>query len=391
MRHDPIYLDHAATTPVSPAVLEAMLPYLGNRFGNPSSAHRHGDEARDAVSEARGGIARLLGVSPDELVFTAGGSEANNLALKGVAWALRARGGHIVTSAVEHHAVLGPCRFLEDLGFRVTVLPVDGTGRVDPDDVRKAVTPETVLVSVMHANNEVGTVQPLVEIGRIAKEREILFHTDAVQAFGSLPIPVDEAGIDLLSVSGHKFYGPKGVGFLYVRKGTPLLPLVHGGGQERHRRAGTENVPGIVGIAKAAALVLAKACRETVRQSRLRDRLIAGVTESIEGAVPTGHPVFRLPNNASFCIEGVEGESLVLELAQRGIHASSGSACSSGSGEPSHVLSAMGTPPELAHGMLRLTVGESTDDDAVDTVLDVLPVVVRRLRGITGMTAGNAR
>lgn len=383
MGHSEIYLDHAGTTPVDPAVREAMLPFLGQTFGNPSSVHRFGGEAREAVRRAREGLADALGVRPDELVFTASGSEANNLALKGVAWAMKAQGDHIVTTSIEHHAVLEPCRFLEELGFRVTYLPVNGDGLVDPEEVRRAVTDRTVLISVMHANNEVGTVQPIEEIARVAKERGVLFHTDAVQTFGTVPLDMTAAGIDLLSASAHKFYGPKGVGLLYVRRGTPIKPLVHGGGQECHRRAGTENVAGIVGLATAAQLAFGKAASEAERLARLRDRLIRGITGAIPGVRLNGHPEKRLPNNASFCIDGVEGESLVLELNEHGVAASTGSACSSASGVPSHVLVALGVPPRLAQGSVRLTLGKSTTDEAVDYVLRILPGAAARLREIS--------
>lgn len=391
MKTGPIYLDHAATTPVDPAVRKAMRPYLKGSFGNPSSAHGFGGEAREALRNAREETARLLGVGPDELVFTASGSEADNLALKGVAWALRSKGNHIITTSVEHHAVIEPCRFLEELGFRVTYLPVDGFGRIDPDDVRRAITAETVLVSVMHANNEVGTVQPIAETARIAREREVLFHTDAVQTFGTVPLGRAVADIDLFSASAHKFYGPKGVGLLFVKRGTPLVPLVHGGAQEQRRRAGTENMAGILGLAAAARLALGRAEAESVRLARLRDRLVEGIAGAVDGAILNGHPRRRLPNNVSFCIDGVEGESLVLELSERGVAASSGSACSSGSAEPSHVLKAMGVPAARARGAVRFSLGKSTDDEAVDRVLDVFPKIVRRLRGITAVPVGLLR
>lgn len=378
-----IYLDHAATTPLDARVLEAVLPYLEQEFGNPSSIHDSGRRARSALIEARHAVADILSARDDEIVFTSSGSEANNLALKGVVWAKRAEGDHIITTSIEHHSVLEACHFLEELGFRVTYLPVDGFGLVDPDEVRKTITAGTILISVMHANNEIGTIQPIAEIARVAKEHGVFFHTDAVQTFGTLAIDVWEIGVDLLSASAHKLYGPKGVGLLYVRQGVLLKSLIHGGAQERHRRAGTENIAGIIGLAKALQLAVGKRQPESERLTRLRDRLVRGITDSIDGVCLNGHPTKRLPNNVSICVEGLEGESLVLELNSHGIAASSGSACSSASHEPSHVLVALGLPSRLAQGALRLTLGRSTTGESVERVLEVLPEAVARLRDIS--------
>ena len=376
-------MDYAATTPVHPEVVQAMLPYLTERYGNPSSIHSFGQEARAAVEEAREKVASLIGARPDEIVFTGGGTEADNFALKGVAYALRGKGDHIVTSSVEHHAVLEVCKFLEKEGFKVTYLPVDRYGMVDPEDVRRAITERTVLVSVMHANNEVGTVQPIAEISEIAHERGVYFHTDAVQTAGHIPVDVDELGVDLLSMSAHKLYGPKGVGALYIRKGTRIASFVHGGEQERGRRAGTENVPGIVGFGKAAELAESEREAEATRLSGLRDRLIEGILERIDYVHLNGHPTRRLPNNVHISVEFVEGESMLLNLDLEGIAASTGSACSSGSLEPSHVLLAMGLSHELAHGSLRFTMGRWTAAGDVDRVLEVLPNVVSKLRAMS--------
>jgi cysteine desulfurase len=379
---DLIYLDHAATTPVDPRVLEAMLPYFSGYFGNASSVHPHGETAERAVDWARRTVAEILNASPGEIIFTSGGSESDNLAIKGVAFANRDRRRHIVTTAIEHHAVLHTCRYLaEHHGFRVTEVPVDCTGLVDPRAVEAALGDETILVSVMAANNEVGTLQPIWEIAEIARARGIAFHTDAVQAAGALPLDVAALGIDLLSLSGHKLYGPKGVGVLYARRGTPLHPLIHGGSQEASRRAGTENVPGIVGLATALRLAESERLDYAARTARLRDRLIAGVLDTVPGAILTGHPTLRLPSHASFCFEGVEGEAVLVELGMRGICCSSGSACAAGSNESSHVLAALGLPPALARTALRLTLGRGTTDDDVDCVLGALPEIVVGLRG----------
>lgn len=358
-----------------------MLPFLVGRFGNPSSIYRSGREARRALDEARDTIASLIGAdSPREIIFTSGGSEADNLALKGAAWACRHRGRHIVTSAIEHHAVLHAARFLEAHGFAVSYVPPDADGIVSPGAVAEAIRDDTVLISVMHANNEVGTVQPVREIAALAKERGVLFHTDAVQTVGQIPVAVSELGCDLLSLSAHKFYGPKGVGALYVRRRTPLEPLIHGGGQEQERRAGTENVAGVVGMAKA----LQKACatmRETSdRVARLRDRLEQGLLHRVPRSRRNGHPQRRLPGHLNIAFEGIEGETLLLNLDMQGIEASSGSACTSGSIEASHVLLAMGRTREEALGSIRFSLGKRNTEDEVDRVLEVVPAVVERLR-----------
>ncbi|GBD10786.1 Cysteine desulfurase IscS [bacterium HR23] len=387
----PIYLDHAATTPVRPEVLEAMLPYFTMRFGNPSSIHSLGQEARKAVEDARETVARILGCRASEVVFTSGGTESDNSALKGVALALRHIGSHIVTSAVEHHAVLHTCHQLEQLGFQTTLVPVDRYGMVDPDTVGRAITERTILVSIMYANNEVGTIQPIADIARVVKERgkalgrTIPFHTDAVQAAGFLDLQVDALGVDLLSLSAHKFHGPKGVGVLYIRRHTPFEPLLMGGGQERERRSGTENVPGIVGLAVALALAEEERPQVVPRLTRLRDHFIAGVQERVPGAILNGHPTQRLPNNAHFCFPGVEGEPILLGLDMEGICASSGSACSTGSLEPSHVLMAMGVPPDIARSSVRFTLGRDTTEAEIERVLTVLPDLVQRLRALPSM------
>jgi cysteine desulfurase len=380
---EPIYLDHAATTPTRPEVLEAMLPYFQARFGNPSSIYGLGREARQAIDQARDSVASVLGCRPAEVLFTSCGSESDNLAVKGVAYASRQRGNHLITTQVEHHAVLHTCEWLERYaGFEVTYLPVDRFGVVDLAALEAAITDRTVLVSVMLANNEVGTIQPLRAIADLVRPRGTLLHTDAVQGGGALDLNVDALGVDLLSLSGHKFYAPKGVGILYVRQGTPLLPQMQGGGQERNRRAGTENVPYIAGIGTALRLAAEELPSSAARAVALRDRLIQGVLERVPGAHLTGHPTERLPNNASFAFEGIEGEALLLSLDQLGICASTGSACTSGSLEASHVLKAMGLAPDLAQGSLRLSLGKDTDEDQIDRTLEALPATVERLRSV---------
>lgn len=374
-----IYLDHAATTPLDRRVLDAMLPYLTTEYGNASSIYTLGRHAMQAIDRSREQVADVLGCRPTEIAFTGCGSESDNLAIKGVAYAAQKKGNHIITSAIEHHGILHTCQYLERFGFNVTYLPVDGYGRVDPDDVARVITDQTTLVSIMYANNEVGTIEPVAEVGRICRERKIPFHVDAVQAGGSLSLDVAGLHIDLLSLSAHKFYGPKGVGMLYVRQGVRILPQLQGGSQERGRRAGTENVAGIVGAATALRLAYDELPEITPRLISLRDRLIAGVL-TIPGSHLTGHPTDRLPNNASFCFEDVEGESILLSLDLQGIAASTGSACTSGSAEPSHVLLAMGLPVELAHGSLRLTLGKDNTDEDVDIVLAALPGVIEKLR-----------
>ncbi|MCT8336814.1 cysteine desulfurase NifS [Methanoculleus sp. Afa-1] len=382
----PVYMDHAATTFMKPEVVAAMVPYLSEYFGNPSSLYRFSREPREGIEAARRQVAVAIGATPQEIFFTAGGTEADNWAIKGVALANRARGNHIVTSAIEHHAVLHTCEWLEKQGFSVTYLPVDGFGRVDPGDVEAAITDATILVSVMTANNEIGTVQPVAEIGRVAHDHGVLFHTDAVQAIGAVPIDVDVMNVDLLSLSGHKFYGPKGTGALYIRRGTRIETLIHGGGQEQRRRAGTENVPGIVGLGRAIELATADIAGHNRRIAAMRDRLVRGVLDAIPDARLNGHPTERLANNANFSFRYVEGESILLLLDGRGIAASTGSACSSGSLDPSHVLLAIGLSHEEAHGSLRLTLGDANTEDDVDYILEVLPEVIGRLRDISPLT-----
>lgn len=379
-----IYLDHAATTPVDERVVAAMLPYLTEQFGNPSSIHRLGRTALEALDDARETVATALGASRKEIIFTGGGSEADNLAIKGVALAQRqaGKGAHIVTSAIEHHAVLHSAEYLQALGFEVTILPVDSGGLIDPDDLRAALRPDTALASLMYANNEVGTIQALAELGAICRARGVPLHTDAVQAAGSLPLNVNELNVDLLSLAAHKIYGPKGVGVLYVRRGTPLLPQINGGGQERRRRAGTENVAGIVGMATALRLAEAERERYAAHCTALRERLVAGLLDRIPRAYLNGHPTQRLPNNVNVAFDYVEGESVLLLLDQHGIAASSGSACTSGSLEASHVLLALGAPHERAIGSVRFTLGKSTTAEDIDYLLDVLPPLIERLRAV---------
>ena len=378
-----IYLDHAATTPIDASVFVAMRPYLEGVFGNPSSIHSFGREARAALDGAHDAVARCLGARADEIVFTSGGTESDNTVLKGVAAHFAGRGNHIVTSAIEHHAVLDTCEPLEGRGVQVTTVPVDGCGLIDPEEVRRAIAERTVLVSIMFANNEIGTIQPVAEIGRICREAGVLFHTDAVQAAGALPIDVDALNVDFLSLSGHKFYGPKGVGVLYARRRTKWESLLHGGGQERARRAGTENVAGIVGLAHALELAVQRRDADAAHLTSLRDRLIERVLARVERCHLSGDKTRRLPNNASFAVEGVEGEAILMNLDMAGIAASSGSACSAGSLEPSHVLKAIGLPPESLRGSLRLTLGRGNTAEQIDTVADTLAEVVERLRGLS--------
>jgi len=384
----PIYFDHAATTPPRPEVVEAMLPYYREKWGNPSSLHTSGKEAAEAMDGARNQVAGLLGALPEEIVFTSGGTEADNQALIGTTIAREKKGNHIITSAIEHHAVLHTAQFLEKSGLEVTYLPVDSSGLVDPGDVRKAITDKTILVSIMHANNEIGTIQPVADIGAICRERDVLFHTDAVQTVGHLPMSVREMNIDLLSLSAHKFYGPKGVGALFVRKGVRIAPLIHGGGHERGRRSSTENVPGIVGLAEAARLAGDEMEWEMKHNAELRDRLIEGILERVPDSLLTGHPTHRLPNNASFCARYIEGESMLLSLDFEQIYVSSGSACTSGSLEASHVLLAIGLPHDVAHGSVRVSVGRGNTMDEVDRFLDVFPSIVERLRAMSPISAG---
>lgn len=381
-----IYLDHAATTPIRADVLARMQPYFSEFFGNPSSVYTLGRNALDAVDSAHESIARALNCRPTEIVFTGGGSEADNLAIKGIAYAQRRRGNHIITSAIEHHAVLHTCQRLEQEGYDVTYLPVDEHGMVDPAQVEAALTEKTALVTIMYANNEVGTVQPIAEIGRICRERRVPFHTDAVQAGGVLDIDVTRLQVDLLTLSAHKFYGPKGVGILYVRQGMRVQPQVLGGSQERNRRAGTENVPGIVGAATALQFARDERDQENARLIALRDRLIDGML-AFPNVRLTGHPSQRMPNSASFTLSGVEGESMLLNLDLVGIAASSGSACTSGDIEPSHVLTAMGVKASDARGALRLTLGHSTTDDDITITLQRMAEILPRLRSLSTQPA----
>lgn len=374
-------MDYAATTPVRPEVLEAMAPYFSERFGNPSSLYALAREAKEAVEEARGRVAAAIGADPGEIFFTAGGTEADNWAIKGTA--LRGKGDHIVTSAIEHHAVIQPCRALERQGYRVTYLPVDEFGRVDPADAEGAIADETILVSVMAANNEIGTIQPIRAIADIAHDHGVPFHTDAVQAIGAYPVDVDDMGADLLALSAHKFGGPKGAGALYIRRGTRIETFMDGGAQERGRRAGTENVPGIVGLGRAIEVATADIEGHSRRLAAMRDRLIQGILDDIPDTRLNGHPVERLANNVSVAFRYVEGESILLLLDALGIAASTGSACTSASLEPSHVLTACGLPHEEAHGSLRLTLGSQNTGEDVDYVLSVLPGVIGRLRDIS--------
>lgn len=377
-----IYLDHAATTPLRPEVLEAMLPYFNQEFGNPSSVYGAGRRAHQALDQARDTVADLLGAKSEEIIFTSGGSEAANLAIKGVAWAYQTKGKHIITSAIEHHAVLDAVLWLKQQGFEVTILPVDEEGFVDPQSVQEALRGDTVLVSIMHANNEVGTIQPIEEIGAIVRAHGAFFHTDAVQTAGILDLDVAELNVDLLSLSAHKFYGPKGVGALYVRKGVRLDPLIHGGAQEKRRRAGTENVAGIVGLAKAFELAQAERGEVTRHLIQLRDQLLQGL-QAIPHTKVNGSLERRLPNNVNVCFQFIEGESLLLNLDLKGIAGSSGSACTSGSLDPSHVLLAMGLSHEIAHGSLRLTLGRENTQDQVTYVLEEIPIIVERLRAMS--------
>ncbi|HOA97752.1 MAG TPA: cysteine desulfurase NifS [Acetivibrio saccincola] len=375
-----IYFDHAATTPVSSEVLEKMLPYLKGNFGNPSSIYFLGRESKKAIEEAREKVANAFGANPREIFFTGSGTEADNWAIKGVAYSNRNKGNHIITTSIEHHAVLHACRYLESDGFEVTYLPVDENGLVSPEDVLKEIKPGTILISVMFANNEIGTIQPIKEIGKIAKDRGIIFHTDAVQAVGSVPIDVNDLNVDLLSMSAHKLYGPKGVGALYIRKGVKISSFIHGGAQERGRRASTENVAGIVGLGEAIKIATENMEENNKKLMSLRDRTIEEVLEKIPYTRLNGDRYKRLPGNVNFSFEFIEGESLLLMLDMKGIAASSGSACTSGSLDPSHVLLAIGLPHEIAHGSLRITFGKDNTHEDIDALMDVLPEIVGRLR-----------
>ncbi|HUU63390.1 MAG TPA: cysteine desulfurase family protein [Dehalococcoidia bacterium] len=374
------YLDHVATTPVLPQVLKAMLPYLKDAYGNPQSIHEWGDQAREALDDARSKVAALIGAQPEEIIFTGSGTEANNFAIKGLALARQSQGKHVVISAIEHFSVLHSAKTLEKLGFEVTQVPVDKYGLVDPEKVGKSIREDTVLVSIMHANGEVGTIQPIAEIAKVVKKTGALFHTDAVATAGSIPVDVRELGVDALSLTPNQFYGPKGVGALWFKKGVRIMPFLDGGVQEGGRRAGTENVPSIVGLGKAAELAREEMASRMAHLSALRDRLIEGLLSRIENAILTGHPTQRLPGNASFCIEFIEGESMLMLLSHQGIAASSGSACTSRALKASHVLTAMGVPAEIAQGSLLFSLGLENTEEDIDYVLEALPPIVDRLR-----------
>ena len=375
-----VYLDHAATTPVDEEVLEEMLPYFTKKYGNASSLHSFGREARDAIERSRERVAQLIGAESEEIIFTAGGTESDNIAIKGIAF--REGKGHIITSQIEHPAVMATCQHLEKKGFDVTYLPVDKYGMVSPEDVENAIRDDTILITIMHANNEIGTVEPIEEIAKIARENEIVFHTDAVQSVGKIPVNVKRIGMDMLSISAHKIYGPKGVGALYIKKGTKIEAIIHGGGHEKGLRPSTENVPGIVGLGKACELAEKRMEEDMKRMQRLRDRLIKGVLE-IEESYLNGHPEKRLPNNAHFRFAAVEGESLILSLDDKGIAGSTGSACSSKKLKPSHVLMAIGLNEVQAHGSLRLTLGRENTEEEIDYVIEVLPPILEKLRAMS--------
>ena len=378
-----LYLDNAATTKTAPEVVEAMLPYFTEKFGNPSSVYSFAAANKEVINQQRDAIAEMIGAKSNEIYFTGGGSESDNWALKCTAEAYANKGNHIITTKIEHHAILHTAEYLEKRGFEVTYLDVDEDGKVKLDDLKAAIRPTTILISVMFANNEIGTIQPIKEIGEIAHEHGILFHTDAVQAFGQLPINVDECHIDMLSASGHKFNGPKGIGVMYIRKGVKIRSFIHGGAQERQRRAGTHNVPGIVGIGKAAELAVANMQKNTEYEIKLRDHLIERVLHEIPYTRLNGDRTDRLPNNANFCFRFIEGESMLILLDQAGICGSSGSACTSGSLDPSHVLLAIGLPHEIAHGSLRLTLSEKTTMEEIDYTVDKLKAIIERLRSMS--------
>lgn len=378
-----LYLDNAATTAVSPEVVEAMLPYFTEVYGNPSSIYSVAANAKKAVDEAREIIANSIGAKPEEIYFTAGGSESDNWALVAMAQAYKNKGKHIITSKIEHHAILHTCNYLEKNGYEVTYLDVDENGLVNPSDVEAAIRPDTILISIMYANNEIGTIEPIAEIGKIAKSHGVYFHTDAVQAYAHVPINVDEENIDMLSASGHKFHGPKGIGFLYIRKGIKMGSFIHGGSQERNRRAGTHNVPGIVGMGKAAQLAMEYMKERMEHQIKVRDYFIEKVQKEIPYAKINGDLKKRLPNNINVCFRFIEGESMLIMLDMKGVCASSGSACTSGSLDPSHVLLAIGLPHEIAHGSLRLTISEDITIEDMDYVLNELKAIVERLRSMS--------
>jgi len=385
-----IYMDNAATTATRPEVLEKMLPYFTEHYGNPSSIHSVGRDARRAIENARRQVAEALGAQPREIYFTAGGSESDNWAIRCASKALAKKGKHIITSQIEHHAVLHTCDYMEKQGYEVTYLPVDSEGRVSVEDVKKAIRPDTVLISIMAANNEIGTLQPIREIGQVAHEAGVLFHTDAVQAVGAVPIDVNEWNVDMLSLSGHKFHGPKGIGALYIRKGVKISNLIFGGAQERGLRAGTENLPGIVGLGEAIELAVKELPEYTRRMTQLRDKLIDGILSSVPDVRLNGHRTQRLPGNVNVSVRYVEGEALLMRLDLAGVEASSGSACTSGSLDPSHVLLAIGLPHEIAHGSLRLSLGTENTEADVDYVLEKLPGIVENLRAMSALSPENS-
>lgn len=378
-----VYFDNNATTPIHPEVVDAMLPFLRGNFGNPSSLHKFGRKIRVKIDEAREKVAHVIGADVSEVVFTSGGSESDNFAIKGAVWARRDNGNHIITSAVEHHAVLNTCRYLEKNGYSVTYMPVDQYGMVNAEDVKKAIKNNTVLITIHHANNEIGTIQPISEISEIARERGVLFHTDAVQSLGKIPMNMSELGVDLLSVSAHKVYGPKGIGALYIRKGKKLHPLISGGHHEKRRRAGTENVTGIIGFGRACEIIEKDIESENSHLLRLRDKLYTNIKENVPRVRLNGHPEKRLPNTLNMSFECVEGESLMINLDLAGVAVSTGSACSSGSLEPSHVLMAMGIPPEVVHGSLRFSLGRTNTDEDVDYICNVLPPIIEKVRAMS--------
>ncbi|MDP2967445.1 MAG: cysteine desulfurase NifS [bacterium] len=379
----PIYLDYAATTPTDPRVLRAMLPYFTKKFGNTMSLHSFGQEAKQALEESRGKVANLIGAKPEEIIFTGSATESNNLALKGIALANKEKGNHIIISSIEHPCIMESAKWLEGQGFEITRLPVDRYGFLNPEYVRKAIRKKTILVSIIHASNEIGTIQPIEKIGKICREKGVYFHTDAVQSFGKIPINVNKMNVDLLTASSHKMYGPKGAGMLFIRKGVKIEPILHGGGQESGLRSSTVNVPTIVGFAKACEIAEKEMKKEGERLSKLRDKLIKGVLQKIKGSHLNGHPKNRLPNNTNFWFEFVEGESMVIQLDLLGVAASTGSACSSVKLEPSHVLLATGLKHEQAHGSLRLTLGKWTKESDINYVLNALPVIIKNLRKIS--------
>jgi len=380
-----VYFDHSATTPVDPAVIEAMLPFLNEKFGNPSSIHSFGREAKVALEEAREMIADFCHARAADIYFTSGGTESDNMAIKGVAYEYKNKGRHIITSKIEHHAVLHTCEFLEKEGFEVSYVAPDQYGMIHPEAVKELIRNDTILISIMHANNEVGTINPIEQIGAIAHERGILFHTDAVQTFGKIPIDLSKLPVDLMSMSGHKIYGPKGIGVLYVRKGVKLVPLSHGGGHERNRRPGTENMPGIVGLAKAVELRKARMQSDNEYVARLRDRFHELITTSIPRVILNGHPEKRLAGHLNLSFQGIEGEALLLSLDLKGVAASSGSACTSGSIDPSHVLTAMGIKPEVSRSSIRFTLGRDNTEEDVDYAASILPEIVQRLRSMSAL------